>query len=66
MPNYSGQMVSHITILAQDVNLTLFPHTDAIVLTIHIDRCDVTKILVDNGIQVEILFLLAFKKMSHD
>jgi multisubunit Na+/H+ antiporter MnhB subunit len=36
------------------------------VITIHIDRWDVTKILIDNGSQAEILFLLAFKKMGYD
>jgi hypothetical protein len=36
------------------------------VLTIHIDWWDVSKILVDNGSQVEILFLSTFKKMSYD
>jgi hypothetical protein len=36
------------------------------VLTVHIDRWDVSKILVDNGSQVEILFLSTFKKMSYD
>jgi hypothetical protein len=55
-----------ITFSAQDVNLTSFPHTDAMVLTIHIDRWDVSKILVDNGSQVEILFLSTFKKMGYD
>jgi hypothetical protein len=38
-----------ITFFSQDVKLTSFPHTDAMVVTIHIDRWDVTKILVDNG-----------------
>jgi hypothetical protein len=50
-----------ITFSTQDVNLASFPHTDAMVLTLHIDRWDVTKILVDNGSQVEILFLSALK-----
>jgi hypothetical protein len=36
------------------------------VLTIHIDRWDVSKILVDNSSQVEILFLSTFKKMGYD
>jgi hypothetical protein len=52
----------HITFSTQDVNLTLFPHIDAMVLTVHIDRWDVSKILVDNGSQAEILFLSTFKK----
>jgi hypothetical protein len=50
------------TFSAQNVNLASFPHTNAMVITIHIDRWDVTKILIDNGSQAEILFLTAFKK----
>jgi hypothetical protein len=38
-----------ITFSSQDINLTSFPHTDAMVVTIHINGWDVTKILVDNG-----------------
>jgi hypothetical protein len=33
------------------------------VITIHIDRWDVTKILIDSGSQAEILFLPLFDKM---
>jgi hypothetical protein len=36
------------------------------VITIHIDRWVVPRILIDNGIQAEILFLSAFKKMGYD
>jgi hypothetical protein len=36
------------------------------VLTIHIDRWDVSKIVVDNGRQAEILFLSTFEKMGYD
>jgi hypothetical protein len=36
------------------------------ILTVHIDRWDVTKILIDNGCQAEILFLSAFKNMGYD
>jgi hypothetical protein len=36
------------------------------VTTIHIDRWDVTKILIDNGSQAEILFLATFNKMGFD
>jgi hypothetical protein len=46
-----------ITFSAQDVDLTSFPHNDAMVVTAHIDQWDVAKILVDNGSQAEILFL---------
>jgi hypothetical protein len=55
-----------ITFSSQDVKLASFPHIDAMVVTIHIDRWDVTKILIDNGSQDEILFLVAFKKMGFD
>jgi hypothetical protein len=51
-----------ITFSAQDVNLASFPHTDAMVVTIHIDRWDITKIRIDNRSQADILFLTAFKK----
>jgi hypothetical protein len=36
------------------------------VVTDHLDRWDITKILNDNGWQVEILFLAAFDKMGFD
>jgi hypothetical protein len=36
------------------------------VLTIHIDRWDVSKIMFNNGSQAEILFLSTFKKMGYD
>jgi hypothetical protein len=36
------------------------------VLTVHIDRWDVSRILIDNGSQVQILFLSTFKKMGYD
>jgi hypothetical protein len=55
-----------ITFSAQDVNLVSFPYTDAMVLTVHIDRWDVSRILVDNSSQAAILFLSAFKKMAYD
>jgi hypothetical protein len=48
------------------VNLASFPHTDAMVITIHINRWDVSKIIVDNDSQVEILFLSAFEKIGYD
>jgi hypothetical protein len=36
------------------------------VTTVHIDRWDVTKILINNGSQAKILFLAAFDKMGFD
>jgi hypothetical protein len=55
-----------ITFSSPDINLTSFLHTDAMVVIIHIDRWDVTKILVDNGSQAKILFLATFDKMGFD
>jgi hypothetical protein len=51
-----------ITFTTQYINLALFPHTNAMVLNIQIDRWDITKILIDNGSQTKILFLSALKK----
>jgi hypothetical protein len=51
---------------SQDINLTSFPHTNVMVATVHIDRWDVTKILIDNGSQAEILFLATFDKMGFE
>jgi hypothetical protein len=51
-----------ITFSSHDINLASFPYTDAMVITVHIDRWDVTKILIDNGSQAEILFLAASKR----
>jgi hypothetical protein len=36
------------------------------VITVHINRWDVSRILVENGSQAEILFLSAFEKMGYD
>jgi hypothetical protein len=59
---------SHMTITftTADINQTCFPHTDTMVISVHIDRWDVTIILIDNGSQAEILFLLAFEQMGYD
>jgi hypothetical protein len=56
----------NITFSSQDVNLVSFPHTDAMVITVYIDRWDITKILINNGCQVKILFLAAFQKIGFD
>jgi hypothetical protein len=36
------------------------------VITIHIERWDVTRILIDNGSQAKVLFLSVFDKMGYD
>jgi hypothetical protein len=53
-----------ITFTEADMKLTSFPHTDAIVITAHIDKWNVTRVLVDNGSQVEILSLSTFEQMG--
>jgi hypothetical protein len=55
-----------ITFSFQDVNLTSFPHADVMVVTVHIDRWNITKILIDNDSKVEILFLATFDKIGFD
>jgi hypothetical protein len=55
-----------ITFSTQDINLDSFPYTDVMVIKIHIDKWDVTKIIIDNGSQDEILFMSGFKKMGYD
>jgi hypothetical protein len=55
-----------ITFSSQDVKLTSFPHTDTMVITVNIDRWDVSKILIDNDSRAKILFLATFNKMGFD
>jgi hypothetical protein len=55
-----------ITFSAEDINLASFPHTDMMVITVHIYKWDVTRILVDNGSEAEVLLLSAFEKMGYD
>jgi hypothetical protein len=55
-----------ITFSSQDVKLTTFPHTNTMVVIVHIDRWDITKILIDTGSQTKILFLATFDKMGFD
>jgi hypothetical protein len=51
-----------ITFSSQDINLASFPYNDTMVIVVHIDRWDVTKILVDNGSEDEILFLSSLQQ----
>jgi hypothetical protein len=53
-----------ITYTAQDINIASFPHTDTMVITVHINGWDVTKILIDNSSQAEILFPSAIEKWA--
>jgi hypothetical protein len=53
-----------ITFTKADIELTSFPHTDAVVITSHIDKWNVTRLLVDNRSQAEILFHSTFEQMG--
>jgi hypothetical protein len=53
-----------ITFTKADIKLTSFPHIDAMVITTHIDKWNVTRALVDNGSQEAILFLSTFEQMG--
>jgi hypothetical protein len=53
-----------ITFTEANIKLTSFPHTDAIVITAHIDKWNVMRVLVDNGNLVEILFFSTFEQMG--
>jgi hypothetical protein len=55
-----------LTITMADIKLVSFPHTGVMVIPAHIDKWDVTRVLIDNGCQAEILFLSAFDQMGYD
>jgi hypothetical protein len=55
-----------ITFSQDDIKLISFPHIDAMVITTHIDKWDVMRVLVDNGSQAKILFPSTFEKMGFD
>jgi hypothetical protein len=59
---------SHILLIftEADIKLVSFPHTDSLIIIAHIDKWDVTRVLIDNGSQVENLFMLAFDQMGFD
>jgi hypothetical protein len=53
-----------ITFTKADIKLNSYPHTDAMVITTHINKWNVTRVLVDNGSQAEIVFLSTFEQMG--
>jgi hypothetical protein len=58
-------MVTHTnTFTEADIKLVFSPHTDAMMITAHIDKWIATRVLVDNGSQEEILFLSTFEQMG--
>ncbi len=58
-------MVTHTnTFTEADIKLASYPHTDAMAITSHINKWNVTRVLVDNENQAEILFLSTFEQMG--
>jgi hypothetical protein len=55
-----------ITFTAVDIKLGSFPHTDSMVIKAHIEKWDVTTVLVYNGSQANILFLSVFDQMGYN
>jgi hypothetical protein len=57
---------SHVplTFDARDVDLRSAPHVDAMVINCSVAGWDLHKVLVDNGIQADIIFLHAFDHMG--
>ena len=57
---------SHILILFSESDLKLidYHHTDAMVIEAHIHGWQVTKVLIDDGSQADILFLSTFEQMG--
>jgi hypothetical protein len=53
-----------ITFTEANINLVSFPHIEAMMIAAHIDKWNVTRVLVDNGSQAEILFLSTFEQMG--
>jgi hypothetical protein len=57
---------SHVPLIfdARDVDLRSAPHVDAMVINCSVAGWDLHKVLVDNGSQVDIIFLHAFDRMG--
>jgi hypothetical protein len=53
-----------ITFTEADIKLTSFSHTDAMVITTHVNKWNVTRVLVEHGSQAQILFLSTFEQMG--
>jgi hypothetical protein len=50
-----------ITFNEDDIKLVSFLHTDAMVITAHIDKWDIMRVLINNGSRAKILFLSTFE-----
>ena len=61
-PTSPGRLVSFSE---EDVHSVHFPHKDALVVTIHVGGCKVSKILVNRGNSVNILYGHALDRMEN-
>jgi hypothetical protein len=55
-----------ITFTEADIKLVSFLHIDTMVITVHIDKWDITRVLIDNRSQAEIIFLPSFDQIGFD
>jgi hypothetical protein len=55
-----------ITFTTPDIKLDSFPHTYSMVLTVHMNKWDIIRVLVNNNNQDKILFLSTFDQMGCD
>ncbi|XP_058202965.1 uncharacterized protein LOC131317426 [Rhododendron vialii] len=53
-----------ITFSSEELRGIQLPHTDALVVTIAIDKSTVQRVLVDQGSSVEVMFYLTFKSLE--
>lgn len=54
-----------ITFTSEDFNGIQTPHTDALVVTITVDKSIVQQVLVDQGSSVEVMFYSTYKNLGH-
>ena len=53
-----------ITFLEDDAYVVHFPHNNALIVIMHIDRCRVSKILIDSNSSINILYESSLNKME--
>ena len=53
-----------ITFSDADAHIVIFPHNDILIITMHIGNCRVSKILIDVGSSVNILYGGALDRME--
>lgn len=56
--------MSRVTFTKKDPEGFIFPHDDPLVITLNVANCAIHRVLVDGGSSANILFMIAFNKMS--